>query len=365
MTSEDWLRRPELPVKLLPLGTKVVVMSNTCSHSYTIGKEYTITGYCQGKHYILDVGRSYITQAEFRVIGRQEIKKRKKVNSMMNILVLPEKVKQLILETISQSNAEISEKIFQEWGFASTIEKGKGAILLFWGPPGTGKTMCAEAIAEALGKDYLMLSTKNIQSSVPGQAERNIAKAFSSAHSKDAVVILDECDSLVYSRNKVGAILAAEINTLLTEIERFEGTCILTTNRSHELDPALERRICLKLEFTKPDKASRAKIWRNLIPKEAPLAKCVCFEILSTHDLTGGQIKNAILLGARKAAYGKKKAIELNDFNKGVETELQGKDAFNRRKHFKIVGDNVVQDIGMGNDFEKVIEKVRKEGKSE
>ena len=92
--------------------------------------------------------------------------------------------------------------------------------------------MCAEAISQMIGKDFAILGTKDIQSSVPGQTERNIQIAFQRAKDNDLVLILDECDSLVFSRDTVGGILAAEINCLLTEIERFDGICILTTNRS-------------------------------------------------------------------------------------------------------------------------------------
>jgi len=275
--------------------------------------------------------------------GKMGEGEKKEVNRhLMKILVIPDELKSLVLETISQAKQETARRIFEEWGFGETLEKGKGAIILLWGMPGVGKTMCAEAIAEILKKSFLMLGTKDFQSAIPGQTEKNIQAAFAEAKEKDLVVILDECDSVVYNRNEVGAILGAEINCLLTEIERFDGVCILTTNRSERLDPALARRVCLKLEFSKPDKKARAKIWRNLIPRKAPLARSVDFEKLARYELTGGQIKNAILIGARKAACAKKKVITYSHLLEGIKRELLGESAWDMSRKYRIVGEDVV-----------------------
>ena len=182
------------------------------------------------------------------------------------------------------------------------------------------------------------------------------ASAFIKATKDKAVLILDECDSLVYNRNSVGAILASEINSLLTEIERFEGVCILTTNRSQRLDRALERRVCLKLEFPKPDIDSRKSIWRNLIPKKAPLHKDVNFEGLAEYELTGGQIKNAILAGARTAAARNKNGIVHVDLLEGVERELLGEKMWQRSTKDSLLGTDFIKQA-----VQCEIRKVKKE----
>lgn len=248
---------------------------------------------------------------------------------MLDILVLPDAHREAILETLTTAlNQAAHAMIFKQWGFEKTIEKGKGLIFLFWGEPGTGKTMCAQGMAEHLKCDYTLLDNAKLQSSVPGQMERNIKEAFKEATQKNRVLILDECDSILTRRDEVGMILASEINVLLSELERFEGVCVLTTNRPITLDPALERRISLKLEFPRPDAITREKIWRNLIPKECPLALDVCFKTLALHDLPGGNIKNAILTAARRAVSKDLKEINLETFEVAIAREVAGQKAW-------------------------------------
>ena len=249
-------------------------------------------------------------------------------------VIMPPSDRKSIIEALSQEQAQYREVLFNEWGFGNAFEKGKGVILLFYGIPGTGKTMLAEKIAEYLGKDHMILGNAELQSQIPGEMERNIKKAFAKAASDKIVIIFDECDTLLSHRSKVGTILAGEINCLLSEIERFEGTCILTTNRNAQLDPALERRIALKLEFKEPDKKMRKEIWQALIPDKCPVHKTVCFDMLSEHDLCGGHIKNAIFTAARRAVFAGKKTVGIKDFDHAIEVEIKGMTAFNGEQRF-------------------------------
>jgi SpoVK/Ycf46/Vps4 family AAA+-type ATPase len=255
-----------------------------------------------------------------------------KTAHIMQTLVLPPEYTKLILATVEASKEENIQKIFVEWGFEETIEKGKGSIILLFGPPGTGKTMCAEGIAELLGRNFLMLGSGDFQSSIPGRCEDNMKEAFKRATNEKLVVILDECDSVVHSRKGVGAILGAEINCLLMEIERFEGVCVLTTNRAVVLDEALERRVALKLEFKNPEENVRAEIWRKLVPAKAPLGENVNFPELTVFNITGGQIKNAILTAARIAVNEKSSCIRREHLLEGVKRELLGSKMWDNAK---------------------------------
>lgn len=206
--------------------------------------------------------------------------------------VLPEEVRDTIEEALT---TVLMAKRFDEWGVNESFEKGLTNSILLYGPPGTGKTMIAESFAAVLGKNLLMVSNADIQSQVPGEAERNITKNFELAEKKDAVLMFDECDSLLYDRNSVGMIMASEINHLLTCIERFDGVVILTTNRLSRLDPALQRRIIAKVELNLPNEEARNQIWRNLVPKKVPVAGDVDYSLLAKLELSGGEIKNVIL----------------------------------------------------------------------
>lgn len=289
--------------------------------------------------------------------------------SFLNRVIMPEEHVNSIMQALSQESEDKRKVLFENWGFGEGFEKGKGCIILFYGIPGTGKTMCAEMIAKYLGKDFMMLGTAELQSQIPGQMERNIQESFKQAKENKAVILFDECDSLMSNRNAVGTILAAEINCLLSEIERFEGVCVMTTNRNHRLDPALERRIALKLEFQAPDQSMRVKIWKTLIPKKCPVDKDVCFDRLSTHDLCGGNIKNIIFSAARKAVYEGRKKVRMEDFLMSLERELMGKSAFKNAgdrglkvmPQKEISQDEISVEQSVGRDISRILTEERGE----
>ncbi len=94
-----------------------------------------------------------------------------------------------------------------------------------------------------------------------------------------------------------------ELNLLLQQIENFCGIVILTTNRHDCFDPALERRLALRLVFGPPDVEDRFQLWKRHIPNKAPMSSDINFEALARdYILTGAQIKNVVLGAARRAA---------------------------------------------------------------
>lgn len=230
-------------------------------------------------------------------------------------LIMDETTKGEILSVLKQHQNH--EKIFKKWGLEDTIEYGKGMTFLFHGGPGTGKTWGATLIAKALGVELLTLDAANIQSSEPGAANRNIQNAFKDAKAKGKVLFLDECDSLIFNRAHLGMVLAGEVNTLLTEIEKFEGVCILATNRVEHMDSALERRISLIVEFKNPDYAQRVGIWKALLPKKFPI-KGITAEDLAKPILTGGLIKNVLLNAARMASSENAQHVTKDHFEKAI-----------------------------------------------
>ncbi len=179
-------------------------------------------------------------------VKKEEVKKTGKPEkefAALDALILNQPSKDSIRAVLKQQKH--AGKIFDEWGLGEVLEYGKGMTFLFYGSPGTGKTHAANCIAKAMGSKLLTIGAAEIQTSEPGGANRNIQNAYKSAKQNKQVLFLDECDSLITNRGEVGMILGGEINTLLTEIEKFEGVCILATNRIQHLDEALERRISL------------------------------------------------------------------------------------------------------------------------
>jgi SpoVK/Ycf46/Vps4 family AAA+-type ATPase len=200
-------------------------------------------------------------------------------------------------------------------------------VLLFYGPPGTGKTATAEALAHELGRSLIVADYAKIQNCYVGVTEKNIVRIFQEAQRKKAVLFWDEADAMLYDRDDAGPNWEVrDVNVILQEIERFEGVCILATNRRQKLDKALSRRISIQVEFKRPQTvAERLRIWNAMIPPKLPLDSNVDLEALASEDLSGGEIKNVLLNAARFAASRKDADHKLNatDFDQAVRWELQ------------------------------------------
>jgi SpoVK/Ycf46/Vps4 family AAA+-type ATPase len=240
-------------------------------------------------------------------------------------VIMPDEKRQQIMEALEQVKQH--KLIFDDWGFKETIEKGRGVIFLFYGPPGTGKTLTAQALAHELKRSLKVIASADIESSQPGQAERNIRTHFKSAKGKKTILLFDECDSLIYSRKNVGPIMAAQINELLSQLERFDGIAIFTTNRLGVLDEAVNRRIALKLAFELPTRDERARIWQRMFPEKAPLASDIDWHKLAVVEISGGYIKNAVLRAARMAAIqdlpDAEKKIHMHHLVKALQLETE------------------------------------------
>ena len=119
-----------------------------------------------------------------------------------------------------------------------------------------------------------------------------------------------------------------QVNTVLTELERHEGLCVLATNRPMDLDEAMHRRITLAIEFTKPDLLLRERIWRQMAPPKLELAKDVDFMALARkYELPGGFIKNAWLsaLSIAVARDGVQCVVNHADLHAGASHQLRGR----------------------------------------
>jgi SpoVK/Ycf46/Vps4 family AAA+-type ATPase len=240
-------------------------------------------------------------------------------------LVLPHDIKDQVREIIEAVAAQ--QIVFREWGFSRKFNKGKGLSALFDGDAGTGKTLAAEVIAAELGMTLFRVNVAEVVSKYIGETEKNLVRVFREARSAHAILLFDEADSLFAKRVEVkqsnDRFLNMETNVLLQLIERYDGLVILTTNLKTAIDTAFERRLSFKINFPFPEPALRASIWRQLVPKEAPVAPDVDFDLLGKcFELSGGSIKNAVLRAAYRAA-AQNERITLRHFDDAAKRECQ------------------------------------------
>jgi SpoVK/Ycf46/Vps4 family AAA+-type ATPase len=222
-------------------------------------------------------------------------------------VVLPPRTRR----TLEQALAEVRNHtlIFSRWGLGERHTSGRGLAFNFAGPPGTGKTICAEAIANELGMKLLVVDYAEAESMWIGETPKNIVAAFRAAAEKNAVLFFDEADAIA-TRRSAGAPLRADreanltVNILLRELEAFNGIVIFATNLATNLDPAFERRIRTHVLFEMPGVEDRARIWQLQIhPQKTPLAPDVDFRKLAErYVVSGGDIKNAVIKAAAAAA---------------------------------------------------------------
>ena len=125
----------------------------------------------------------------------------------------------------------------------------KGRICCY-GPSGTGKTAWAAWLAEQLDMPLLLKQGSDLLNPYVGGTEQNIAQAFEQAKADNALLVLDEVDTFLFSREGANRSWErSQVNEMLTQIERFEGLMVVSTNLIEVLDPAALRRFDLKLKF--------------------------------------------------------------------------------------------------------------------
>jgi len=166
--------------------------------------------------------------------------------------------------------------------------------ILLYGPPGTGKTALARYIAEQLDRECMVKWASDLFSPYVGETEQNIANAFRHGEREDAVLVIDEADSFIYSREMaVRSWETSWVNEFLTALEECRCFCICTTNRREKLDVAAMRRFSFKVEFNYAKPEQVAALYDKLL---APLTQGALPEyqwqkLLSMERLTPGDFR--------------------------------------------------------------------------
>ncbi|MGP1449945.1 MAG: ATP-binding protein [Wolinella sp.] len=224
--------------------------------------------------------------------------------------------------------------LLKEWGIKDK-RRGIDAKIIFYGAPGTGKTMSALSLAKSLKRHILSFDCSKILSMYVGESEKNVRKIFDTykelaQKSKDEpILLLDEADQFLSTRTSVSAGGAEKMhnqmqNIFLEQIEKFEGILIATTNLLESLDSAFSRRFNYKIEFKKPDFSQRILLWQKMLPKNAKFEDGFDTERLAKYALTGGQISLIVKNTAYKVATREQPIFWISDFEDEIKKELSG-----------------------------------------
>ncbi len=251
-------------------------------------------------------------------------------------VVLPPATRRALEDALAQVRKRAL--IFDRWGLGERHATGLGLAFNFAGPPGTGKTICAEAIARELGLNLVVVDYAELESMWMGETPKNVAAAFRAALENNAVLLFDEADAIA-SRRSTGSAHGYEreanvaVSVLLRELEAFNGVVIFATNLAANFDPAFERRLRAHVLFEMPGPAEREQIWRGQVhPRRTPLADDVDFAALAArYAMSGGDIKNAVIKAASGAAAepgpDASKRLHQRHFERAAEDVLAAKGA--------------------------------------
>ena len=138
-------------------------------------------------------------------------------------------LKREILTTLNIiKNKEI---LYNDWGLGDGCLSNRAVVLNFYGKPGTGKSMCAQAIAHDLNKKVCLVNYSELESKFVGDTPKNIQKVFEMAKKENAVLVFDEADSFLGKRlSSVTQSADYGVNitrsVLLLELEKFDGVVI-------------------------------------------------------------------------------------------------------------------------------------------
>ncbi len=195
-------------------------------------------------------------------------------------------------------------QVFGQWGFPA--QPSPGAVALFAGPSGTGKTLAAEVVAGELGLDLYKVDLASVVSKYIGETEKNLERIFTAAAAGDLVLFFDEADALFGKRSEVSdshdRYANIEVAYLLQRLETYEGLVVLATNLQRNIDEAFLRRIGVAVTFTSPDEEQRRRIWSLAFPRQAPVADLDVDFLARQFTVTGGVIRSAALGAAFMAA---------------------------------------------------------------
>ena len=200
------------------------------------------------------------------------------------------------------------------------VKPPKGILL--YGPPGSGKTLIARAVANETGAFFFLINGPEIMSKLAGESESNLRKAFEEAEKNSpAIIFIDEIDSIAPKREKTqGEVERRIVSQLLTLMDGLKSRAHVivmgATNRPNSIDPALRRfgRFDREIDIGVPDETGRLEVLR-IHTKNMKLAEEVDLERVckDTHGYVGADLAALCTEAALQCIREKMDVIDLED----------------------------------------------------
>lgn len=156
------------------------------------------------------------------------------------------------------------------------IQSDGQAKMLLYGKPGTGKSEFAEYLAKYLNRTLITRSASDLLGKYIGQTEQAIAHLFKQCSDQQAILLIDEADIFLASRQNpdIKTWEVSQVNEMLIQMERFDGILIATSNDQSTMDSASVRRFDLKVQFDWLKPAQLRELLKNVfVNKPAELVK--------------------------------------------------------------------------------------------
>ncbi|KAK0660029.1 ATP-dependent zinc metalloprotease FtsH 2 [Lasiodiplodia hormozganensis] len=251
------------------------------------------TDLCMGEEQFLictDILRGYSLRdkkwMKFPIGGIKEIDWNEQA---FDSLVAPPEQKDLIL-AFAQTQAKNKDC------FDDVISgKGRGIIMLLSGPPGVGKTLTAESVAEVMKVPLYVMSAGDLGTK-PSEVESALSNILEMNTKWNSILLLDEADVFLEARSTHDLERNKLVSIFLRLLEYYSGILFLTTNRVENIDAAFESRIHLSLQYEDLDLASRRHVWSSFVDRIANAAPFTEEELdrLAEQNMNGRQIKNVL-----------------------------------------------------------------------
>lgn len=219
---------------------------------------------------------------------------------------------------------KFNDILLHDWNLKSKIKPG--FRVMFYGAPGTGKTLTASLLGKYIGKDVYRIDLSMIISKYIGETEKNLSSLFDKAINKEWILFFDEADAIFGKRTNVrdahDKYANQEVSYLLQRIENHPGLIILASNFKANIDAAFTRRFQSIIEFEMPSYVERHQMWKNNLPQTIDLAEDVnLIDLSKKYDVTGANIVNVVQYACLKTLEEDNKKIHLKHLIQGIKKE--------------------------------------------